>query len=176
MYFSIQRFKENKSNSCFIKIVKILYHNDPPPITAPANNGQNLQVPSRPLSRGYTVLHGCLDVLLMYWIIKFLFFIHGCLKINYPENMRLNFSVSSILQDNMAISILPFGTFGSQATSTTFCAIGLAATWIASWWRTASGFWVSEISALMAWASRSANWRSTRHWPASTQDNACPLR
>ena len=56
MYFSIQRFKENKSNSCFIKIVKILYHNDPPPITAPANKGQNLQVPSRPLSRGYTVL------------------------------------------------------------------------------------------------------------------------
>ena len=39
-----------------MKIVKISYHNDPPPITAPANKGQNLQVPSRPLFRGYTVL------------------------------------------------------------------------------------------------------------------------
>ena len=40
----------------FVKIVKISYHNYPPPITAPANKGQNLQVPSRPLSRGNTVL------------------------------------------------------------------------------------------------------------------------
>ena len=36
-------------------MVKNTYCNDLPPITAPANNGQDLQVPSRPLSRGYTV-------------------------------------------------------------------------------------------------------------------------
>ena len=35
--------------------MNISYHNDPPPITAPGNKGQKLQVPSRPLSRGYTV-------------------------------------------------------------------------------------------------------------------------
>ena len=34
--------------------MKVSYHNYPPPITAPANKGQDLQVPSRPLSRGYT--------------------------------------------------------------------------------------------------------------------------
>ena len=36
-------------------IVKTLDHNDLPPITAPANKGQNLQVRSRTLSCGYTV-------------------------------------------------------------------------------------------------------------------------
>ena len=40
----------------FVKNVKISYQKYPPPITAPANKGQNLQAPSRPLSRGYTVL------------------------------------------------------------------------------------------------------------------------
>ena len=38
-------------------IVKTLDHNDLPPITAPANKGQNLHVPSRPLSRGSTVVY-----------------------------------------------------------------------------------------------------------------------
>ena len=37
-------------------MMKLLYRNDPPPITALANKGQNLQVPSRLLSRGYTVV------------------------------------------------------------------------------------------------------------------------
>ena len=55
MYFAILRFFENKGIIYFVKIVKISYHEYPPPITAPANKGQNLQVPSRPLSRGYTV-------------------------------------------------------------------------------------------------------------------------
>ena len=36
-------------------MVKITYSDDLPQITAPANDGQDLQVPSRPLSPDYTV-------------------------------------------------------------------------------------------------------------------------
>ena len=46
-------FFVNKSIIYFVKIVKISYHRYPPPITAHANKGQSLQVPSRLLSRGY---------------------------------------------------------------------------------------------------------------------------
>ena len=55
MYSAIQRFLKDKG-TYFVKVVKILYHNHIPPISAPANIGQELQVPLRPLSRGYTVL------------------------------------------------------------------------------------------------------------------------
>ena len=42
-------------------MVKITYSDDLPQITAPANDGQDLQVPSRPLSRGYTVFYIVFD-------------------------------------------------------------------------------------------------------------------
>ena len=37
-------------------MVKNIYFDNLPPIKVPAINGQDLQIPSRPLSRGYTVL------------------------------------------------------------------------------------------------------------------------
>ena len=58
MDFAILEFLENKSIVivCFVTIMKMSYRNDPAPITALAHKGQDLQVHSRPLSRGYTVL------------------------------------------------------------------------------------------------------------------------
>ena len=53
MNFAILRFLENKGSAYFMKILKTSYHNNSPPITAPANKGQDLQVPLRPLYRGY---------------------------------------------------------------------------------------------------------------------------
>ena len=55
MNFAILRFLENKGSAYFMKILKTSYHNNSPPITAPANKGQDLQVPLGPLSWGYTV-------------------------------------------------------------------------------------------------------------------------
>ena len=48
--------KENESIVFSIQIVKNINSYYLPPITAPANNGQYMQVPLRPLSRGFTVL------------------------------------------------------------------------------------------------------------------------
>ena len=66
MYFAFLKYCRNKGivnffcknfqKIFFVKIVKLSCHHDPPPITAPASKGQNLPVPSRPLSRGYTAI------------------------------------------------------------------------------------------------------------------------
>ena len=56
VYFVNLKLLKNKGSVYFVKSIKRFNHNDPPPKTAPANKGQKLQVPSRPSSRGYTVL------------------------------------------------------------------------------------------------------------------------
>ena len=56
MYFAILRSLKRQTYCIICKNCKISYCNDLPLITAPANKGQDLQVPSRPLSRGYTVV------------------------------------------------------------------------------------------------------------------------